>query len=105
MTTRKKVQYGTQELEKELGGLSFGDMLEAHRLSEGLSQREFAKELGISPSSLCDLEKGRKVPTIARARSIADILGVSEKLWIQAAIQDQLEREDLDFKVSIGEAS
>lgn len=104
MTTRNQIKYGTKELEKELEGLSFGNMLEAHRLCENLSQREFAKELGISPSSLCDLEKGRKIPTIARARSIAEILGVSEKLWIQVAIQDQLQRENLDYKVSIGEA-
>lgn len=105
MTTKKKVRYETHGLEKELGGTSFGDMLEAHRLSKSLSQRELAKKLGISPSSLCDLEKGRKTPTISRARSIANVLGLSKKLWIQSAIQDQLARESLDFKVLIGEAS
>lgn len=103
MTTKRKIQYGTHDLEKELGGLNFGNTLEAHRLSKDLSQREFARKLGISPSNLCDLEKGRKIPTIARARSIVDILGVSEKPWIQATLQDQLERENLDYKASTGE--
>lgn len=105
MTTKRKILYGAHDLEKELGGLSFGDMLEAHRLSKNLNQRKFAEKLGISASSLCDLEKGRKIPTIARARNIAGILGVSERLWIQSAIQDQLARENLNLKVLIGEAS
>ena len=104
MSTRK-VKYGTKNLEKELGPLTFGQLLESHRLCEEMSQREFAEELGISASSLCDLEKGRKIPSISRATSIATALGVSVKLWVQVAIQDQLNRENLDYKVSIGEAS
>jgi len=32
-----------------------------------LSQKEFADKLSITPSSLCDLEKGRKVPEPKRA--------------------------------------
>ena len=57
--------------------------------------------LGISQSSLCDLEKGRKVPSPSRAVSIAQTLGVSENLWVQVALQDQLDEQGLNFKVSV----
>ena len=103
MSTKKKKKYGTNQLEKEIGFLSFGNMLGAYRLSEEMTQRDFSKMLGISPSSLCDLEKARKIPSISRAKDIADTLGLSQKQWVQAAIQDQLKREHLDFEVSISE--
>ena len=60
MTTKSK--YGTKELESELGVITFGKMLESHRKSDEYSQKEFAALLGISASSLCDLEKSRKIP-------------------------------------------
>ena len=98
---RTKVKYGTKELEKELGGLSFGKLLESYRKGEGLSQKDFAEKLGISASSLCDLEKDRKIPSPSRAASIAQTLGVSENLWIKVALQDQLREQGIDLKVSV----
>ncbi|MBI2519532.1 MAG: hypothetical protein HYV97_03920 [Bdellovibrio sp.] len=53
------------------------------------------------PSSLCDLEKGRKIPSPSRAASIAETLGVSENLWIEVALQDQLREQGIDLKVSV----
>ena len=55
-----------QELEKELGGLSFGKLLESYRKGEGLSQKDFAEKLGISASSLCDLEKDRNTKLVRK---------------------------------------
>jgi transcriptional regulator with XRE-family HTH domain len=101
----KKAKYGVKDLERDLGGMTFGQMLESYRLGEEMSQKDLSECLGISPSSVCDLEKGRKIPTIARAKEIAGILGLSEKLWIQVAIQDQLFKVDLDYEVKLGEAS
>lgn len=97
-----KIKYGTKELEKDIGGpLSFGELLSSHRLCEEMSQQAFAKLLDISPSSLCDLEKSRTIPSIGRARKIAKKLKMSEKLFIKIAIQDQLNREGLyHFKIS-----
>lgn len=101
MLKNKKIKYSVRDLEKDLKGLSFGNMLESYRLAHEFSQKDLATELGISPSSLCDLEKGRKIPTISRAVSIARLLGASEKQWIQTAIQDQLNREHLELEVSL----
>ncbi len=100
MTTRK-ARYSLEDMEKEFGPLTFGDLLSSHRLCEEISQKEFAKFLGISSSSLCDLEKGRTIPSVDRARKIAKKLKMSEKLFIELALQAQLNRAGLKkLKVS-----
>lgn len=104
MSTRK-VKYGIKDFEKELGRLTFGQMLESYRLSEEQSLKTMAKKLGISASSVCDLEKGRRIPSLGRVRLIAKKLKVSEKLWVQATLQDQLDKEKLNYEVTVGEAS
>ena len=51
-----KIKYGLKEFEKQYGPFTFGKMIESYRLCDELSQKQFAKKLGISAASLCDLE-------------------------------------------------
>ncbi|MCY4644725.1 MAG: helix-turn-helix transcriptional regulator [Bacteriovoracales bacterium] len=92
-----KIKYGLKELEKEVGPLTFGRLISSHRLGEEMSQKDFSKILGISPSSLCDIEKGRTIPSIRRARKMARQLKLSEHLFVKIAIQDQLDREKINW--------
>ncbi len=103
MSTKKK--YGLKHLEKEFGALTFGRLLHAHRLGEDYSQVELAKMLGISKQSLNDLEAGRTLASIARAVEIAKKLGLMEAASVELAIQDQLDREGLNFSVKISDRS
>ena len=96
-----KTKYGLKSLSKDIGGLTFGKLLRSHRLAEEYSQKDFAELLEITQSSLCDLEKGRKIPTPSRAMSIARSLGLSERLWIEVALQDQLNENGIKLKVSL----
>lgn len=107
MTTKKKNHYGTTELNRDIGRgpLTIARLLVAHRLGEEMSQKDFAKLLGITPASLCDMEKGRKIPSPTRAAKIAKKLGMLEISWVQMAIQDQLRKENLHFEVSLKKAS
>lgn len=93
--------YGSAELERDFGPLTFGDALWAHRKSVETSQKEFSSRLGISPSSLCDIEKGRKIPSPRRAAKIAQQIGHPVKPWVQLALQDMLRQADLDYRVSV----
>ena len=93
--------YGTKEMRKNFGPITFGKALESHRKCEELSQKEFAKALGISSSSLCNLEKGRRIPTPRRAAKIARIIGEPESYWIQLSFQDTLQQNNLNFKVYV----
>jgi ribosome-binding protein aMBF1 (putative translation factor) len=47
------------------------------RLRRGLSQADLAKRIGTQQSNIARIEAGREDPTMARARKIADALGVT----------------------------
>lgn len=101
MTTKKKI-ISVRDLENKFGRLTFGRILESFRQSEVITQKDFAYKLGITPSSLCDLEKGRRIPSLARARKIAQALDLNEIVVLQTVLQDQLDREGLDsLKVAL----
>jgi transcriptional regulator with XRE-family HTH domain len=101
----KKIKYGVREAEKEFGPLTFAKVLEAHRLGEEVSQKEFAELLDISQQSLCDLEKGRKIPSPERAAKIAQKLGEPADYWIKLSLQDMLRSQHFDYEVSLSERS
>ena len=94
-------EYGLKEMEQEYGPLTFGKALEAHRKGEEMTQKQFAEILGITPSSLCDLEKGRRIPSVKRAAKIARTIGMSEKTWVKFAIQDMIREAELEYNVSV----
>ncbi|WP_020586568.1 helix-turn-helix transcriptional regulator [Desulfobacter curvatus] len=89
------------KLEKEYGPVTFGRALWAYRKGEEMTQTELAQALGISSSSLCDLEKGRTIPTVRRAAKIAKQLGQSEKMWVQLAVQDSFTDAGLNYRISV----
>lgn len=100
MTTRKKSK-AIKFLEKLAGGpLTLGGVLESYRLGEEISQAEFAKMLGISPSHLCDIEKGRKIVSPERAAKFAKILDRSPELFVELSLQEMV--DDLGLKMKIG---
>jgi transcriptional regulator with XRE-family HTH domain len=86
---------------EDYGELTFAKLLSSWRLSLEMSQKDFATRLSITPSSLCDLEKGRKIPSPKRASQIAKKLGLPQTLLVQVALQDQVNQSQLNFKVSV----
>jgi transcriptional regulator with XRE-family HTH domain len=89
-------------LEKIAGGpLTLSSAIESIRKSEGLSQAECAKKLGVSKSHLCDVEKGRKVVSPERAAKWAKMLGYPESVLVRLAIQGGLDAAGLKYKVEI----
>jgi transcriptional regulator with XRE-family HTH domain len=89
-------------LEQIAGGpLSLGKAVESVRKSEGLSQDECARKLGVSKSHLCDVEKGRKTASPERAAKWARVLGYPESVFVRLAIQAELDAAGLRYKVEI----
>ena len=60
-----------------------------------------SKRLGVSPQRLCDFEKGRRLPSPKSAEKMAEKLGYHPAVWIQVLLQDQLQRENVNLKVSV----
>ncbi len=96
-----KKPYTSEDFFKEFGPLTIADMLRSFRECEEMTQKAFAKKLGISPANLCDLEKGRKLPSPRRAVQIARKLGLPDLLVVAIALEDQLRSYHLPFKVTL----
>lgn len=101
MSTKIRNQHGIRGLERRLGKMTVGDFLRSWRLSEDLSQREFARKLKMSPANLCDLEKGRKGVSPEKAEEIAGILGYSKPVLVRLALEEQLAEAGLHYVVEI----
>lgn len=99
MNTRKRELTATEYLEKKFGRLTFAKTLTAWRQADEISQTDFAKMLGISVQNLNDLEKGRRIPTPARAAKIARKLQLSEQAFIALALRDALYKDGFRFNV------
>lgn len=61
---------------EELAAL-FRDNLRSLREDAGLSQTELARRMKTFPGVICDLERGRRVPTFGTLAAIAEGLGVT----------------------------
>lgn len=102
MTIKKKKSPARKFLEKTVGRpLTLGGLLESIRLCEEISQINFAKKLQISPSHLCDIEKGRKVVGPERAARFAKILNRSKEQFVRLAFQELLDDAGLKMVVDV----
>lgn len=61
----------------------------AYRERHGLSQAEMARQLGVSPQFLCDVEKGRKFISAELAAALAVLTGWDHEMLMK---QDAHER-------------
>lgn len=104
MPIRKKSD--TMRFLEQLTGrpLTLGGLLQSIRLGEEMSQAAFAKRLQISPSHLCDIEKGRKVVSPERAVRFAAILGRPKQQFVRLALQGLVDETGLKMKVDVAAA-
>lgn len=98
MTTNKRL---TSILEKEFGPFTFARFMRATRIGLELSQAAMARKLGVKRGTLCNIEKGRQLVSVSLAVKIARKAGFSEKVAIQACLQDQLRKARVNLKVSL----
>ncbi|MDF1795366.1 MAG: helix-turn-helix transcriptional regulator [Coxiellaceae bacterium] len=107
MSTKSKVtSKALKQLEKITGGpLTLAKLLWSIRMSEELTQVEFAAQLKMSKQQLCDIERGRKPVSPKLAAEYAKKLGYSEKQFIRLALQDLLDRAGLHFEVELKKAA
>lgn len=89
MNTKNKIS-AKNAIRKITGPISFGDMICALRMSKEYSQVTMAEILGISKQELCNIEKGRKMVSVERAKNFALALKMSPKVFAKYALQDQL---------------
>jgi transcriptional regulator with XRE-family HTH domain len=103
MTIKSKMTSKTlKQLEKITGGkLTLGKLLWSIRMSDDMSQIEFAKLLDMSKQQLCDIEHNRKSVSPKLASDYAKKLGYSMEQFIRLALQDLVDREGLNVTVEV----
>lgn len=79
--------------------LNFGNAIKAYRTKEGLTQEALAKKLGIEPTYLSALERGRKDPSVALLKKTAKVLGVAPEVIVWDAIDVDADMNAQDRKI------
>ena len=95
------IKYSLKDLEKDYGPLTFSDLLLIQREDKGWTQTRMADALEISRQKLCDLEKGRRLPSVKTVAKWAKKMKQPQEVWVQIVLQDQLRRDKLKLKVSV----
>ena len=81
--------------------LTFGQMLHSIRSADEISQVELGKKMHVSPAHICDIEKGRRFVSAARAAQFAKVLKYSVNQFVALALEDQLHEAGLNFNVTL----
>tara|TARA_R110000824_G_scaffold306841_1_gene494359 strand:+ start:1638 stop:1919 length:282 start_codon:yes stop_codon:yes gene_type:complete len=88
MSTKSEITDNTlKEIEKLTGPLTLGRLIWSIRVSDEISEEDFAKLLNISKQQLCELEKNEKPVRPELAARYARYLGYSEKQFVKLALQ------------------
>ena len=97
MTTRN----AHEVLEEILGPFSVAIFMRGMRANKEMTQKDFAKLLGMAPGTVCDIEKGRQLVSPALAKKIAKKLKMPEVIAVKASLQDQLRKAKINYKVEL----
>ena len=101
MPTRETRSSARRFLEDLAGGaLTLGRLLRAIREGEEWSLAAMGKKLGVSRAHVANIEKGKPVSPECAAR-YARALGHSEDQFVRLALQDELHRSGLDYRVEL----
>ena len=90
-----------KDLIKEFGDLSFADMIYSIRVTDEVLQADLARSIGISKGIMCDIEKGRRLPTVEQAKSMAEFLSYPVEGFLSILLQDQLRKANVPMKVTL----
>jgi transcriptional regulator with XRE-family HTH domain len=76
-------------------------MIESIRIADEIPQAELARTIGVSRAHLCDIEKGRRLVSPERAAKFAKVLGYSKDQFVSLALEDQLLRSGMRYRVKL----
>lgn len=88
-------------VEGPCGPDSFGDLISTFRMCDEMSQAELAQVLGVSESYLSDIENGEKIVSPGTAAAWAATIGYPATVFVERALQDQLDRDGVKMKVNV----
>ncbi|MCM1071586.1 MAG: helix-turn-helix transcriptional regulator [Alistipes timonensis] len=66
-----------EKIHYPIGKPSIGDLISLSIEERGMTQRQLASEIGVSPSRVNDYISGRSEPTLRIARALCTVLGIA----------------------------
>jgi len=75
---------------------NLGFYIRTLRIEEKIKGSELAAKLGISRQELLQIEKNQTVLSPKRAKEIAELMGVSPRLFVELAVSDLLKRQGIE---------
>lgn len=101
MTTKRKRQTTKKQLESLAGGpLTLAMLIRAIREGEDWSLTDMADRLGVTRSHVAAIERGKPV-TPETAVRYARALEYSEVQFVRLALQDEIQRAGLHYRVEL----
>ena len=103
MTTKKQPTTNARAFLQEITGapLSLAQLIRAIRQGEDWSLAQMGDKLGVSRGFVAQLERGHKAVSVHKASQYAKALGYSEQQFVRLALQDQLNRANLHYTLSV----
>ena len=80
---------------------SFGELLSTFRMCDEMSQAELGRTLGVSGSYICRVENGEELVGPAMAAACAAAVGYPATVFVERALQDQLDGANLRMEVCV----
>ncbi|MBT3981414.1 MAG: helix-turn-helix transcriptional regulator [Bacteriovoracaceae bacterium] len=81
-------------------------MLLTIRETDDITQADLAKKCRVSRGLICDIEKGRRLPTLEQVKIFAEKLGYPIQGFLAQVLEDQLKSANLkNYKVKVEAAS
>ena len=69
--------------------------LRRHLGADGVRQVDVARKLGTSPSTLCEVASGHRLPSLPLAVALERLLGVRPAAWLAAEDSESLSADDV----------
>ena len=105
MTTKKKISTYERLLKKMKLNITFANHLESIIETDFESRAACARKIGVTPQSLNDYIKAKRIPTPSLAGKMARKLGYPPELFIELALSDLLKRSGYKYNVELKSAS
>ncbi len=81
--------------------ITFGQSLRAFRKCEAWTLAEAANKLGISAQLLSAYETGKRLPSLSKVVSMADVFGTEPSVWVHYRVQDEMRQLGFESTVHI----
>lgn len=76
--------------------MSFAEQLKRARIAQGLTQQQIADLMGITNSTYCGYETGKRQPDVAKIKQLANILNTSGDVLLETGFSDGYDADSLE---------